>query len=67
MLTFYKLQNKNILKYIKKAFRRIDKLKIEFADFRLIFKKIKKNYFNFFKFYIMSHYTKFIRLYNNVN
>ena len=45
----------------------MNKLKIEFADFQLVFKKIEKNYFNFFKFYIMNYYTKFIRLYNSID
>ena len=67
MLTFYKSQNENILKYMTKALRRVNKLKTEFIDFRLVFKKTEKNHFNFFKFYIMSHYIKFIRLYDNVD
>ena len=67
MLTFYKSQNENILKYITKVLRRVNKLKVEFVDFRLVFKKIKKNHFNFFKFHVMNHYIKFIRLYDSVD
>ena len=67
MLMFYKSQNENILKYITKVFRRMNKLKIEFVDFRFVFKKIEKNHFNFFKFHVMNHYIKFIRLYDNVD
>ena len=67
MLTFYKSQNENILKYMTKVFRRVNKLKIEFADFRFVFKKIEKNHFNFFKFHVMNHYIKFIWLYNSVD
>ena len=67
MLTFYKSQNENILKYMTKVFRRMNKLKIKFVDFRFVFKKIEKNHFNFFKFHIMSHYIKFIQLYNSVD
>ena len=67
ILTFYKSQNENTLKYITKVLRRINKLKIEFVDFRPVFKKIEKNHFNFFKFHVMSHYIKFIRLYDSVD
>ena len=45
----------------------MNKLKFEFVDFRSVFKKIEKNHFNFFKFYVMSYYIKFIQLYNNVD
>ena len=67
MLTFYKSQNENILKYITKALRRVNKLKIKFIDFRPVFKKIEKSHFNFFKFHVMNHYIKFIRLYDSVD
>ena len=67
MLTFYKSQNEDILKYMTKALRRMNKLKIEFIDFRSVFKKIEKSHFNFFKFHVMNHYIKFIRLYDSVD
>ena len=67
MLTSYKSQNENILKYMTKILRRVNKLKIEFTDFRFVFKKIEKSHFNFFKFHVMSHYIKFIRLYDSAD
>ena len=45
----------------------MNKLKFEFADFRFVFKKIEENHFNFFKFHVINHYIKFIRLYGSVD
>ena len=45
----------------------MNKLKIEFANFRFVFKIIEKNYFNFFKFHVMNYYTRLIQLYNSID
>ena len=67
VLASYKSQDEDTLEYMAKALRRVDKLKAEFADFRPVSKETEEGHFNFSKFHVMSHYTKFIRLYGSAD
>jgi hypothetical protein len=45
----------------------MNKLKKFFRDFRPKDGKIKKRYFNFLKFHVLTHYVHYIRRYGYLN
>ena len=67
ILAIYCFYNKTILLYIQYAQEQFNILKKIFIKYLLINIKIRKAYFNIFKFYIISYYKKFIRKFDTIN
>ena len=64
MLTHYRIHNDLILNYMKHALYRIQKFKNVFRENRKS-KKDKKDYFNFLKFHILTHWVDHIKFYES--
>ena len=64
LLARYRFYNDKILRYINIALARIDLLKEVFRVYRSLDITIDKGYFNFLKFYSISHLRKTIRSIN---
>ena len=52
---------------MKTTLKRIDKLKIAFAKYRLKNQYIGENYFNYSKFHVLVYYDSIIREFNIVD
>ena len=61
MLAKYRSHDEQIVKYIKATLYKIDLFKKIFRNNRFENKTKNQNYFNFFKWHIMKHYSHFIR------
>ena len=67
LLTQYSTHNNLTLNYLKNALFRINTLKDVFREHRFLNKKTKKKHFNIFKFHMMSHFRKNIKLYDVID
>ena len=66
-LTRYFIHDDLTLNYLKNALFWINILKDVFREHRLLNKKTKKKYFNIFKFHMILHFKKDIKLYNIID
>ena len=65
-LTIYNSHFDEILIYMQTTLHNIDRLKMIFKNSRSINKKIKRKYFNFFKFHVIIYYADNIRKFGNI-
>jgi hypothetical protein len=63
----YRFHDDSTLNYLDQTFFRFNAYKKIFRHSRLKEHEIEKNYFNFFKFYVITHYVDFIRRYEIAN
>ena len=63
----YSIYDNLTLNYLKNILFQINILKDVFREHRPLLKEIKKKYFNIFKFYMISHFKKNIKLYDVID
>ena len=67
LLIQYSIHDDLTLNYLKNVLFRINILKNVFREYKLLNKKTKKKHFNIFKFHMMLHFKKDIKLYDVIN